>query len=121
MPIARDFKATDHLRHCHNYWFLYNKIGKYNCAYLHHIYIYNNDTKNIYICFVVQVGKQLVAMTQLGQVGESPLDILREAMGIMQHHDAITGTEKQHVADDYARTLAEALENASGAVGTAMK
>jgi lysosomal alpha-mannosidase len=60
-------------------------------------------------------------MTQLGQVGESPLDGLREAMGIMQHHDAITGTEKQHVSDDYARTLAKALEDASGAVGTAIK
>lgn len=26
-------------------------------------------------------------------------------MGIMQHHDAVTGTEKQKVADDYARRL----------------
>jgi lysosomal alpha-mannosidase len=60
-------------------------------------------------------------MTQLGQVGASPLDRLREAMGIMQHHDAITGTEKQHVADDYARTMAKALEDARGAVGVAMK
>jgi lysosomal alpha-mannosidase len=74
-----------------------------------------------YICFVVQVGKQLVAITQLGQVGESPLDGLREAIGIMQHHDAITGTEKQHVADDYARILAKTLEDARGAVGTALK
>jgi lysosomal alpha-mannosidase len=69
----------------------------------------------------VQVGKQLVAMTQLGQVGASQLDSLREVMGIMQHHDAITGTEKQHVADDYSRTVAKALEDASGAVGAAMK
>jgi hypothetical protein len=60
-------------------------------------------------------------MTQKGQVGASPLDSLREAMGIMQHHDAITGTEKQHVADDYARTMAKGLEDARGAVGTAMK
>jgi lysosomal alpha-mannosidase len=78
-------------------------------------------TQTRYICFVFQVGKQLVAMTQLGQVGESPLDSLREAMGIMQHHDAITGTEKQHVSDDYARTLAKALEDSKGAVGTAVK
>ena len=60
-------------------------------------------------------------MTQLGQVGASPLDALREAMGTMQHHDAITGTEKQHVADDYARTLARGFEDASGAVSVAIK
>ena len=30
---------------------------------------------------------------------------MKEAMAIMQHHDAITGTEKQHVANDYARLL----------------
>jgi lysosomal alpha-mannosidase len=71
--------------------------------------------------FVVQVGKQLVAMTQLGQVDASPLDSLREAMGTMQHHDAITGTEKQHVADDYARNLAKAFEDARGAVSVAIK
>lgn len=36
---------------------------------------------------------------------EENLENLREAMGIMQHHDAVTGTEKQHVANDYARLL----------------
>lgn len=33
------------------------------------------------------------------------LNRLRDEMGVMQHHDAITGTEKQHVADDYHREL----------------
>lgn len=28
------------------------------------------------------------------------------AMGVAQHHDAVSGTEKQHVAYDYARRLA---------------
>jgi len=84
-------------------------------------FIYVVKTQTRYVCFVVQVGKQLVAMTQLGQVDASPLDSLREAMGIMQHHDAVTGTEKQHVAEDYARTLAIGLEDARGAVGVAMK
>ena len=30
---------------------------------------------------------------------------MREAMAVLQHHDAITGTEQQHVANDYARIL----------------
>uniref|UniRef100_A0A7S3JCC5 Glycoside hydrolase family 38 central domain-containing protein n=1 Tax=Euplotes harpa TaxID=151035 RepID=A0A7S3JCC5_9SPIT len=30
-------------------------------------------------------------------------------MGVLQHHDAVAGTEKQHVAFDYAKTLTEAL------------
>jgi hypothetical protein len=33
-------------------------------------------------------------------------------MGIMQHHDAATGTAKQAVANDYNRRLHEAMEKA---------
>jgi alpha-mannosidase len=29
-------------------------------------------------------------------------------MAILQHHDAVSGTEKQHVADDYSKRLAAA-------------
>ncbi|XP_006875234.1 PREDICTED: lysosomal alpha-mannosidase-like [Chrysochloris asiatica] len=32
---------------------------------------------------------------------------LREAMAVLQHHDAVSGTSRQFVADDYARQLAE--------------
>jgi lysosomal alpha-mannosidase len=38
----------------------------------------------------------------LGWVGSG---VLARMMGVAQHHDAITGTEKQHVADDYAMRL----------------
>ena len=32
-------------------------------------------------------------------------DKLADALAIAQHHDAVTGTEKQHVANDYAKRL----------------
>ncbi|XP_031630105.1 lysosomal alpha-mannosidase-like [Contarinia nasturtii] len=54
----------------------------------------------------LQICKQLSVFAQnKSEIFEANLDNLREVMGIMQHHDAVTGTEKQHVADDYARLL----------------
>ncbi|KAL2505523.1 Glycosyl hydrolase family 38 protein [Abeliophyllum distichum] len=35
----------------------------------------------------------------------SNTDLLADALAIAQHHDAVTGTEKQHVANDYAKRL----------------
>jgi hypothetical protein len=40
------------------------------------------------------------------------LDSLAQAMGVAQHHDAVAGTEKQHVAYDYAERLAIGATNA---------
>ena len=37
---------------------------------------------------------------------------LTAAVGLVNHHDAITGTSKQHVADDYTKILSKALTNA---------
>ncbi|XP_043527609.1 lysosomal alpha-mannosidase isoform X2 [Frieseomelitta varia] len=53
---------------------------------------------------LLQVSKQLATVTHL-EGYEKELEYFREAMGVMQHHDAVTGTEKQLVADDYARIL----------------
>lgn len=32
-------------------------------------------------------------------------DGLGDALGVAQHHDAVTGTAKQHTTDDYAKRL----------------
>ena len=40
-------------------------------------------------------------------------DRLREALGVSQHHDAITGTEKQNVYSDYVLTLSKGVEAAN--------
>ena len=42
----------------------------------------------------------------VGDIGmKESSDYLRRAMAVNQHHDAVTGTEKQHVANDYAKRL----------------
>ena len=33
-------------------------------------------------------------------------------MGVIQHHDAISGTEWQHVADDYVQRLSQGIDGA---------
>ncbi|EEZ99703.1 Alpha-mannosidase 2-like Protein [Tribolium castaneum] len=68
----------------------------------------------------LQVCKQLYALVDLGPEDWVDLNALREAMGVMQHHDAITGTEKQHVAEDYARILQGGIDECQFIVNTAL-
>lgn len=61
----------------------------------------------------LQVCKQLSIEADripLSPAISSNLDTLRDVMGIMQHHDAIAGTEMQHVANDYAYLLNNGIE-----------
>lgn len=39
------------------------------------------------------------------------LSLSGKAMAVAQHHDAVSGTEKQHVADDYAKRLANGWQH----------
>lgn len=67
---------------------------------------------SLYLLMVVslKVCKQLYALADLGPEDRVDLNAMRAAMGIMQHHDAVTGTEQEHVAHDYARILSEGID-----------
>ena len=55
---------------------------------------------------LLQVCKQLAAITKLNdEESTSALTLMREAMGVLQHHDAVSGTAKQAVTFDYAQRL----------------
>jgi Alpha mannosidase middle domain len=56
--------------------------------------------------------------------GDSNVNLLfplEDAMGIAQHHDAISGTAKQHVADDYSAKIAQGMNSAVRAVATKLR
>ncbi|XP_018049509.1 PREDICTED: lysosomal alpha-mannosidase-like [Atta colombica] len=68
---------------------------------------------------MLQASKQLVVLTNLKSYDES-LEHFREAMGVMQHHDAVSGTEKQFVANDYSRILYESMDHAGEIISKAI-
>lgn len=47
-------------------------------------------------------------------------DSLADALAIVQHHDAVTGTEKQHVSDDYAKRLSIGYKEAEEVVAASI-
>jgi lysosomal alpha-mannosidase len=44
------------------------------------------------------------------------INSLKEAVGVLQYHDAITGTELVWIADDYHRLLSIGLSRATDAL-----
>jgi lysosomal alpha-mannosidase len=51
------------------------------------------------------LNQELVDSTDLSEVFEQTKEKMMDVVGVTQHHDAATGTGKQHVADDYARLI----------------
>ena len=71
--------------------------------------MYERQSNNI-----LQAAKQIDAIfglsakkdqTDNNRFNAPDLNKFKRAMGTMQHHDAVTGTEKQAVAEDYAKRL----------------
>ncbi|CAB9508715.1 Lysosomal alpha-mannosidase [Seminavis robusta] len=44
---------------------------------------------------------------------DEPLYELEDALGVAQHHDAVSGTAKQHVSNDYSRRLQSGINRAA--------
>jgi hypothetical protein len=71
---------------------------------------------------VFQAAKQLQAFSYPpADISPSnPLFLLERAMAVTQHHDAVSGTSKQHVANDYAKSLAVGRQSADVLVSNAV-
>ncbi|KAF7495939.1 Lysosomal alpha-mannosidase [Sarcoptes scabiei] len=69
---------------------------------------------------LLQACKQLEVLANL-EDQEEKVTRLREAMGVMQHHDAVSGTEKQHVADSYAKDLSSAMIDCQEVIGSSIQ
>lgn len=52
----------------------------------------------------LQVARQLEFIVGRAELGPSS-DSLEEALAVLQHHDGVSGTEQQHVANDYTKRL----------------
>ncbi|CAF3757591.1 unnamed protein product [Rotaria sordida] len=66
---------------------------------------------------ILQVTRQLNAFANTNL--RNSIFRLSEAMGVVQHHDAVSGTEKQEVAFDYAMRLAEGIDAAVDVINKA--
>lgn len=70
----------------------------------------------------LQAAKQLsvLANPYTNQDAVNELEHLQETLGILQHHDAVTGTCKQFVSDDYSRMLAYSMKKAHHSLVTSV-
>ena len=68
----------------------------------------------------LQAIRQLTAISSLNSDSvQQALFSLDDAIGIAQHHDAVSGTERQHVAKDYAKRLAIGTEKTRSIINEA--
>mmetsp|Transcript_22177 Transcript_22177/g.44555 ORF Transcript_22177/g.44555 Transcript_22177/m.44555 type:complete len:1112 (-) Transcript_22177:51-3386(-) len=64
---------------------------------------------------------QRIRITDTDAWNASPLYELDDAMGVVQHHDGVSGTSKQHVAYDYAKRIAGGMNKANSFVTDALR
>jgi alpha-mannosidase len=60
----------------------------------------------IFLSMYEQAARQLEFFKGMSKSGPNT-EFLADALAIAQHHDAISGTSRQHVADDYTKRLSK--------------
>ncbi|XP_045793095.1 LOW QUALITY PROTEIN: alpha-mannosidase At3g26720-like [Trifolium pratense] len=66
-----------------------------------------------------QAARQLESFKGRNESGPNT-DALADALALAQHHDAVSGTERQHVAADYAKRISIGYAEAEGLVSSAL-
>ncbi|ULT82208.1 hypothetical protein L3Y34_011880 [Caenorhabditis briggsae] len=69
---------------------------------------------------MLQLAKQLEALADLNPSINSPVTRLKEACGLVQHHDAVTGTAKENVTRDYEKQLARGISGLENVINDYM-
>nr|XP_023887935.1 probable alpha-mannosidase At5g13980 isoform X3 [Quercus suber] len=72
-----------------------------------------------FLHYVNQAARQLEFFKGRNKLGPNT-DSLAEALAVVQHHDAVSGTEKQHVADDYAKRISIGYKEAEDVVAASL-
>ncbi|XP_072039219.1 lysosomal alpha-mannosidase-like [Amphiura filiformis] len=70
---------------------------------------------------ILQVCKQLEVLSAGNFSTDAESDTLKRALGVIQHHDGISGTELQHVADDYTMRIAIGNSKCQNLVSSALQ
>ncbi|KAG0431492.1 hypothetical protein HPB47_021721, partial [Ixodes persulcatus] len=68
-----------------------------------------------------QAEKQLGVAAGPKAVADKDLDVLRKALAVGQHHDAITGTAKQAVASNYVKHISIGLQSSEKYLNSALQ
>ena len=60
------------------------------------------------MCLFLKGTKQIATLLDFNSLEHEEF-VFKKSVAIVQHHDGISGTEKQHVSDDYAVYMQEGV------------